>query len=45
MISAITAFSDLVTDLREHLDAFDINPLICSPAGVLAVDALAIPAS
>ena len=42
--SAIVSFSALVTDLGEHLDAFDINPLICSPSGVLAVDALAIPA-
>ena len=44
VISAITAFSALVADLGEHLDAFDVNPMICSPAGVMAVDALAIPA-
>ena len=44
VISAIVSFSALVADLGEHLDAFDINPLICSPSGVLAVDALAIPA-
>jgi hypothetical protein len=31
-----------VTDLGEHLAALDLNPLICSPAGVLAVDALAV---
>lgn len=43
--SAITAFSALVADLAEHLAAFDINPLICTPAGVLAVDALVIPAT
>ena len=30
-------------DLGEYLDAFDVNPLICSPSGVLAVDALAAP--
>jgi hypothetical protein len=45
VISAIAGFSLLVADLGEHLDGFDINPLICSPAGVLAVDALAIPSA
>jgi acyl-CoA synthetase (NDP forming) len=45
LISAITGFSVLVADLGEHLDGFDINPLICSPSGVLAVDALAIPSA
>lgn len=45
VISAIAAFSVLVADLGEHLDGFDINPLICSPSGVLAVDALAAPAA
>jgi hypothetical protein len=42
VISAIASFSVLVADLGEHLDGFDINPLICSPSGVLAVDALAV---
>jgi acetate---CoA ligase (ADP-forming) len=28
---------------RRELEAFDVNPLICAPSGVLAVDALAIP--
>jgi acyl-CoA synthetase (NDP forming) len=41
--AAVAAFSALVTDLAEHLDAFDINPLICTPAGPVAVDALAVP--
>ena len=45
VISAIAAFSVLVADLGGHLDGFDINPLICSPAGVLAVDALAVPSA
>lgn len=40
--SAIVCFSALVTDLGGHLAALDINPLICSPAGVVAVDALAV---
>ena len=38
--SAIVSFSVLASDLGEHLEAFDINPLICSPSGVIAVDAL-----
>ncbi len=42
-VSALVSFSLLVADLGEHLDAFDVNPLICSPSGVLAVDALAVP--
>jgi acyl-CoA synthetase (NDP forming) len=42
LIAAIVGFSALVTDLGEHLAALDVNPLICSPAGVLAVDALAV---
>jgi acyl-CoA synthetase (NDP forming) len=45
VISAIAGFSVLVADLGEHLDGLDINPLICSPSGVLAVDALAVPAA
>jgi len=43
--AAVAAFSVLVTDLGDHLEAFDVNPLICTPAGCLAVDALAVPAS
>jgi acyl-CoA synthetase (NDP forming) len=42
VISAIVSFSDLVTDLGQHLSALDLNPLICSPAGPVAVDALAV---
>ena len=40
---AITALSALARELGGALDALDINPLICGPSGVLAVDALAIP--
>jgi acyl-CoA synthetase (NDP forming) len=43
LADAIAAFSRLISDLGDGLDAFDINPLICSPSGVLAVDALALP--
>jgi acyl-CoA synthetase (NDP forming) len=39
----LASFSRLAADLGDYLDAFDINPLICSPSGALAVDALALP--
>jgi hypothetical protein len=42
--AAVAAFSVLVTDLGDYLAAFDVNPLICTPAGPVAVDALAVPA-
>ena len=41
---AITGLSRLACDLGDALEALDINPLICAPAGPLAVDALLIPA-
>jgi len=41
--AAIAAFSVLIGELGDCLEAFDVNPLICGPSGVLAVDALAIP--
>ena len=37
------ALSRLACDLGDVLDALDVNPLICGPAGALAVDALAVP--
>jgi acyl-CoA synthetase (NDP forming) len=40
---AITALSRLACDLGDALDALDINPLICGPAGAVAADALLIP--
>jgi acetate---CoA ligase (ADP-forming) len=40
--AAIAAFSVLITELGDCLEAFDVNPLICGPSGVLAVDALAV---
>jgi acetate---CoA ligase (ADP-forming) len=43
LAAAVAAFSLLAAELGEHLDAFDVNPLICSPSGVLAVDALTAP--
>jgi acyl-CoA synthetase (NDP forming) len=41
---AIEALSRLACDLGENIAALDLNPLICAPTGVLAVDALLIPA-
>ena len=40
---AITGLSRLACDLGDTLEALDINPLICTPSGALAVDALLIP--
>jgi acyl-CoA synthetase (NDP forming) len=40
--AAIVALSTLALELGDHLDALDINPLICAPTGPVAVDALAI---
>jgi acyl-CoA synthetase (NDP forming) len=40
---AITALSRLACDLGDALDALDINPLICGPAGAVAADALLVP--
>ncbi len=42
LAAAVAAFSTLVTDLGGQLAAFDVNPLICTPAGPMAVDALAV---
>jgi ATP-grasp domain-containing protein/putative NAD(P)-binding protein len=41
--AAIVSMSVLACELGDHLEAFDVNPLICGPSGVIAVDALAIP--
>src|SRR5262249_54435172 len=43
VIAAITGLSQLACELGDDLQALDINPLICGPAGAVAVDALAIP--
>ncbi len=37
---AIACLSDLALELGDHLEALDINPLICGPDGAVAVDAL-----
>jgi succinyl-CoA synthetase beta subunit len=43
VVAAITGLSQLAGELGDDLEALDINPLICGPAGAVAVDALAIP--
>jgi len=40
---AIARLAELAGELGEHIDALDINPLICGPDGAVAVDALVIP--
>jgi acetate---CoA ligase (ADP-forming) len=42
VVRAITGLSDLACELGEQLAELDVNPLICGPAGAIAVDALAI---
>jgi acyl-CoA synthetase (NDP forming) len=43
LIGAVTRLSVLAADLGEHLDALDVNPVIVSASGCLAVDALVVP--
>lgn len=45
LIGAIVGLSWLAHDLGDGLEALDANPLICSPSGCVAVDALVIPRS
>ena len=42
VIRAITGLSALAIDLGGELEALDVNPLICGPAGAVAVDVLAV---
>src|SRR5262249_31851909 len=39
---AVAAVSAIARDLGDHLEALDITPLICGPAGAVAVDVLAV---
>ena len=41
--AALVRLSVLAEDLGDHLDALDVNPLICGPNGCVAVDALVLP--
>jgi hypothetical protein len=40
---ALSALSVLAADLGDALEALDVNPLISSPTGCVAVDALVVP--
>ena len=40
---AVSRLSVLAADLGEHLDALDVNPVIVTPDGCVAVDALVVP--
>ena len=40
---AVAGLAELAAELGADLEALDINPLICGPAGAVAVDALAVP--
>ena len=42
LIRVIVSLSWLATDLGDHLEAVDTNPIICGPNGCVAVDALVI---
>jgi hypothetical protein len=42
VVRSITALSELAVDLGGELEALDVNPLICGPAGATAVDLLAV---
>jgi acetate---CoA ligase (ADP-forming) len=39
---AVVAVSAIARELGDQLEALDINPLICGPAGAVAVDALVV---
>ena len=43
--AAVASLSAIALDLGSQLAALDINPLICGPSGVIAVDALAVRAT
>ncbi len=42
--AAVLGMSRLAEELGEHLDALEVNPLRCTPAGALALDVLVVPA-
>jgi len=42
VVDAIVAMSVLACELGDDIDAIDVNPLVCGPAGAVAVDALVV---
>ena len=43
VVDAVLALSTLAVELGDALAALDVNPLLCGPAGAVAVDALVLP--
>jgi hypothetical protein len=43
LVQAVSRLSVLATDLGDRLSALDVNPVIVSPQGCVAVDALVVP--
>lgn len=43
LAEVVVGFSQLATELGDALDAVEANPVIASPAGAIAVDALVLP--
>lgn len=43
LAQAVVGMSQLATELGDRIEAVDVNPLIVSPSGAIAVDALVIP--
>jgi acetate---CoA ligase (ADP-forming) len=43
LADVIVRFSEMATELGEVVDAVEANPVIASPHGVVAVDALVVP--
>jgi hypothetical protein len=43
LAGVVVGFSALATELGEQLDAVEANPVIASPSGAVAVDALVVP--
>ncbi len=39
---AMTGLAELASELGQDIEALDINPLICSPDGAIAADALVV---
>lgn len=45
VVDAVLAVSQIAVELGDVIEALDVNPLIVSPSGAIAVDALVIPRS
>jgi hypothetical protein len=43
LVDAVVAVSRLAGELGDRVEAVDVNPVIVSPAGAVAVDALVTP--